>query len=161
MRHTKNNNNNNNIKSTYNEFIVFQPRNPLKKMIAFQQQNPATTTTTTAATPSSASIMTTTTKRSQTTRSDLNGRFQLVLVGLLFLGGVSSQSSFTDCQQECQSGQATARSAVNVTGFEEFQLLIAEYLNDPSSSPYGSNINCWDVSLVSFHCTYLKLYNYI
>jgi hypothetical protein len=50
---------------------------------------------------------------------------------------------------------------VNVTGFEEFQLLIAEYLNDPSSSPYGSNINCWDVSLVSFDCTYLTLYIYM
>jgi hypothetical protein len=52
------------------------------------------------------------------------------------------------CQETCK-GLLTG-TPVTVNG-EEFQKAISEYLKDPSSSPYGSVINCWDVSQVSFY----------
>jgi hypothetical protein len=52
------------------------------------------------------------------------------------------------CQEKCK-GLLTG-IPVTVNG-REFQQAILEYLEDPSSSPYGSTINCWDVSQVSFH----------
>jgi hypothetical protein len=52
------------------------------------------------------------------------------------------------CQETC-NGLLTG-TPVTVDG-EEFQKAISEYLKNPSSSPYGTVINCWDVSQVSFY----------
>lgn len=49
------------------------------------------------------------------------------------------------CEEECQG---TSHLPVLVNGFD-FKQAILDYLTDPSSSPYGSNINCWDVSQVT------------
>jgi hypothetical protein len=52
------------------------------------------------------------------------------------------------CQETC-NGLLTG-TPVTVDG-GEFQKAISEYLKDPSSSPCGSVINCWDVAQVSFY----------
>jgi surface protein len=49
------------------------------------------------------------------------------------------------CADECQG---ISSIPVMVNGFE-FKQAIVYYLRDASSSPYGSNINCWDVSHVT------------
>jgi len=52
-----------------------------------------------------------------------------------------------ECQELC--GSIATGVPVTTTGRAEFQAAILEYLKDPSSSPYGSTINCWDVSRVT------------
>jgi surface protein len=49
------------------------------------------------------------------------------------------------CSEECQ-GKASIPVMVNGL---EFKRAILNYLKDPSSSLYGSSINCWDVSHVT------------
>jgi hypothetical protein len=49
------------------------------------------------------------------------------------------------CQSQCQNVTGTP---VNVTG-SALNKAIEEYLLSPSDSPYGSVINCWDVSQVT------------
>jgi hypothetical protein len=51
-----------------------------------------------------------------------------------------------DCQEKCKD--LLKGYPVTANG-REFQNAILEHLQDPSSSPYGSVINCWDVSRVS------------
>jgi surface protein len=48
------------------------------------------------------------------------------------------------CQAECLE---KIKQQVNVTG-DLFQAAVRDYISDRASSPYGSNITCWDVSRV-------------
>jgi hypothetical protein len=66
----------------------------------------------------------------------------IVVIGVAF----GSKESSTNCQETCK-GLLTG-TPVTVNGVE-FEKAIVQYLKDPSSSPYGSVINCWDVSQVS------------
>mmetsp|Transcript_13961 Transcript_13961/g.26138 ORF Transcript_13961/g.26138 Transcript_13961/m.26138 type:complete len:609 (+) Transcript_13961:71-1897(+) len=58
-----------------------------------------------------------------------------------------------ECQELC--GSIATGVPVTTTGRAEFQAAILEYLKDPSSSPYGSTINCWDVSRVRLMAMFL------
>jgi hypothetical protein len=60
-------------------------------------------------------------------------------------GGQTVQAKQT-CEETCEG--LLAGNPVTVNG-PDFQQAILDYLRDPSSSPYGSVINCWDVSQVS------------
>jgi hypothetical protein len=66
-----------------------------------------------------------------------------------------------ECPKKCKS--LLTGNPVTVNG-REFQQVILDYLKDPLSSPYGSIINCWDVSqvriqfsLTSLQCTLIVL----
>jgi hypothetical protein len=55
-----------------------------------------------------------------------------------------------ECPEKCKGLLTGTPVTVNT---RELQQAIFEYLKDPLSSPYGSVINCWDVSQVSFFFT--------
>jgi hypothetical protein len=58
----------------------------------------------------------------------------------------TTSSLSPQCQAKCQG----LLTGIPFEGnWLDFQQAILEYLRDPSSSPYGSVINCWDVSKVS------------
>mmetsp|Transcript_574 Transcript_574/g.1073 ORF Transcript_574/g.1073 Transcript_574/m.1073 type:complete len:613 (+) Transcript_574:211-2049(+) len=59
---------------------------------------------------------------------------------------VQSSQDPRHCEELCSSLRTGV--PVQVEGYKEFQTVILQYLKDPSSSPYGSNLNCWDVSQV-------------
>jgi hypothetical protein len=52
-----------------------------------------------------------------------------------------------ECQEKCKGLLTGSPVLVND---REFQQAILEYLKDRSSSPYGPDMNCWDVSRVRF-----------
>jgi hypothetical protein len=60
--------------------------------------------------------------------------------------GALTQEMTSTCQERCK-GLLTG-TPVTVNGVE-FEQAIFQYLKNLSSSPYGSVINCWDVSQVS------------
>jgi surface protein len=59
----------------------------------------------------------------------------------------AGSQTLTTCQ--VQAGCQGQTSIPVVASGSDFKKTILEYLNDPASSPHGSNINCWDVSQVS------------
>jgi hypothetical protein len=67
-----------------------------------------------------------------------------IILGVTF--GIKESTTIKSCQEQCNS----LLTGTPVTEFE-FQQAILGYLKDPASSPYGSVINCWDVSQVCFH----------
>jgi hypothetical protein len=55
---------------------------------------------------------------------------------------------FRFCNILCSQTPGARKDPVNVNGLA-FQAAVSQYIADPSSSPYGTQINCWDVSRVT------------
>ena len=70
------------------------------------------------------------------------------LQALLLVAWLPAIASFTGAQSDCNS-LCRHQTGIPVTvGGRELRRVILQYLKDPTGSPHGPTINCWDVSQV-------------